>query len=117
MITKIKRQLAKWGIGNPLNQLFYSSREIAHLKEEKKLLNPNEVRHLYKRKRFVKSPKKYLVGYDISALYSLDDNEPHYTEVHFVRLMTENEMKDGLRNGKLPRKPKIFSVELQEVFF
>ena len=31
LITKLKRKLAEWGIGNPLNALIYSDREIKEM--------------------------------------------------------------------------------------
>jgi len=33
MITQIKRNLAKMGIGNPINRLFYTNREINEMKK------------------------------------------------------------------------------------
>ena len=39
-ITKIKRELAKRGIGDPLAQLFYSSREIEAMKRSGELIDP-----------------------------------------------------------------------------
>ena len=31
-VTKIKRKLAKWGIGNPVNMLLYTTEEIEQMK-------------------------------------------------------------------------------------
>ena|SRR3990167_2096732 len=36
-ITKVKRKLASWGIGNPLSQLLYSAEEIERMRSEGKI--------------------------------------------------------------------------------
>lgn len=116
-ITGIKRKLAQWGIGDPLNQLFYSSSEIERMKRKGQILDLEQLQYHHKRKLYLRTTGEYLVGFSPNLLYSLDDEKPSYTEAHYVELMTERDLKNGLRNGNLPRGAKIFRVNLEEVNF
>ena len=54
-ITKIKRNLAKIGIGNPLNKLFYTSKEIDEKRKLGEIFDPKDSYPIKRKGR----PKEY----------------------------------------------------------